>query len=98
MLIGLVKDMTNIDFGFTRSKVKVKRVLFVNMVYAHFLENYLSQSVYIKHADWSRWRHTPIDIEVTKSNVKFRRITFVKKIPLIILRTVYHRAFIYHML
>jgi len=98
MLSGLVKDMTNIDFGFTRSKVKVTRVIFVNMVSTHFLENYLSQSFYIKHADWSWWRHGPIHIEVTKSNVKFRRITFVQKIPLIILRTVSHRAFIFHTL
>jgi len=28
MLIGLGKDMTCIDFGFTRSKVKVTRALF----------------------------------------------------------------------
>jgi len=41
---------------------------------------------------------TPIDIEVTGSKFKFRRITFVKMIPLIILRTVYHIAFIFLML
>jgi len=42
---------------------------------------------------------TPIDIEVIREKVKVRRITFVKKwFPLIILRTVYHRGFIFHML
>jgi len=53
MLIGLKQDMASIDFGFTRSKVKVTRVLFVKSVSAHFLENYLSQSYHISHAGWS---------------------------------------------
>jgi len=51
MLIGLGKDMIPIDFGFTRSKVKVTRVLFVK-----------------------QW------------------------FPLIILRNIYHRAIIFHLL
>jgi len=29
MLFGLGRDMTPLDFGFTRSKVKVSRVIFV---------------------------------------------------------------------
>jgi len=42
---------------------------------------------------------THIDTELIRSKVKVRRITFVKKwFLLIILRTVYHRAFIFHML
>jgi len=38
----------------------------------------------------------PTDIEVIRSKAKVRRITFVTKwFPLIILRTGYHRAFIF---
>ena len=48
-------------FVFTRSKVKVTRVTVknVNMVSAHHLENYLSQSFHILHIDWSFLRHDP---------------------------------------
>ena len=59
MLIGLGEDMAPIDFEFTRSKGKVTSVTFFlkkkrkHMVFAHYLENNLSQSVYISHADWS---------------------------------------------
>ena len=59
MLIGLSQDMVSIDFGFTRSKVKVTRALFVKSGSAHFLENYLSQSYHISHVDWSWWKHDP---------------------------------------
>jgi len=42
----------SIDFGFTRSKVKVTRVTLVKkMVSTHYLENYLLQSFHISHAD-----------------------------------------------
>jgi len=48
MLIGLDEDKTSIDFGFPRSMVQVTRVTIVkknvNMVFAHDLEKYLSQS------------------------------------------------------
>jgi len=40
MLFGRGKDMTPIDFGFTKSKAKVTRVLFVS---AKFPDNYLSE-------------------------------------------------------
>jgi len=60
MLIGLGKDMTPINFEFPGSKVKVTRVVFVKvclsvdqMVSAHYLEIYISQSFYISYADWS---------------------------------------------
>ena len=45
--------MTAIDFGVTRSKVKVTVTLNVKMFAADFLENLLSQSLHISHIDWS---------------------------------------------
>jgi len=53
MLIGLGEDKTPFNFGLTRSKVKVTRVTFVEKVYSHYLENYLSQSSHMSHANWS---------------------------------------------
>ena len=57
VLIALSEGKTPIDCGFTRSKVKVLIVVFVtnnvNMVSASYLENCLTQSFYISHADWS---------------------------------------------
>jgi len=41
----------------------------------------------------------PFDIEVIRPKVKVRLITFVIKVFFLnILRTIYHRAFIFHML
>ena len=45
--------MTPIDFGVTRSKVKVTATLNVKMVSADYLENFISQSLYISHVGWS---------------------------------------------
>jgi len=55
MLIGLGENMTPIDFEFTRlrSRSQGSLVKDVNMVSTHYLENDLSQSFYILHADWS---------------------------------------------
>jgi len=36
MLIGLGEDMTSLDFGFTRLRVKIIRVLFVKYGYPSF--------------------------------------------------------------
>jgi len=58
VLIGLSEDKTFVDFGFTRSKSQGS--LFkknVNKVFANYLENCLSQSFQISHADWSWWGH-----------------------------------------
>jgi len=43
---------------------------------------------------------TPFDIMFFRSRIKVTRVTFVKKkwFPLIFLRTIYHRAFIFHVL
>jgi hypothetical protein len=46
--------MTPIDFGVTMSNVKVTGALNVNMVSAHYLESYLSQSLPISNTDWSK--------------------------------------------
>ena len=51
MLIGLGEDKNTIDFGFTRSKVKVIKVTFVKKFSTQYLENYLSYSFHISHAD-----------------------------------------------
>jgi len=67
MLIGLRGDMTPIDFTLLLLlfvvtlcwRSRSQRSL-VNMVFAHNLENYLSQSFYISHADWSWRRHDPV--------------------------------------
>jgi len=56
MLIGFGDAMTSYDFRFTRLKVKVTRVSckkYVHMLSDHYLENYLSHSFHISHADWS---------------------------------------------
>jgi len=54
MLIGLGEVMTLIDIVFTMLKVMVTRVTFVKnvtMVFAHYLETFLSQSLHILYAD-----------------------------------------------
>jgi hypothetical protein len=45
--------MSPIDFGVTRSKVKVTGFLNVKMISADYLENYALQSLHISHSDWS---------------------------------------------
>jgi len=53
MLISLGDDTTCIDFGFTRSNVKVTGVILVKQWFPLIiLKKYLSQSYYISHADW----------------------------------------------
>ena len=42
-----------------RSRSQWSLVKNVNMVSAHYHENYLSQSFNILYADWSWWRHDP---------------------------------------
>jgi len=68
------------------------------MVSTHYLEKYLSQSFYLPYADWSWWGHDPFLI---LDSLGFRSRTLVKLYTwflLIILRTIYHLAFIFHML
>jgi len=55
MLIGHGEDITPISFELTWSKGKLTRVTYVknyvNMVFAYYLENCLSQSFVISHPD-----------------------------------------------
>jgi hypothetical protein len=44
--------MTSIDFMVSRSEVKVTGALNVRMVSAHYLKNYLPQTLHISHIDW----------------------------------------------
>ena len=53
MLIGLYEDKNPIDFGFSRSKVKVTVFVYVKLVSAQYLENHLSQSLHISHGESS---------------------------------------------
>ena len=50
---GLYKDMIPIEFGLSRSKVKVTVLVYVKLVSIQYLENHLSQSLHISHGDRS---------------------------------------------
>ena len=56
MPIGLGKNKNPIDVGFTSLKVKVTRDT-LKKFSDHYIENFLSQSFHISHADWSRREH-----------------------------------------
>jgi len=68
------------------------------MVFAHFLEKYLSHNYYISHADWSWKALNPLGVGFTRLNVKVTRVKMYTWCLLIILRTIYHIAFIFQML
>ena len=53
MVAGLYEDMIPIDFGFSRSKVKVTVFVCVKLISAQYLENHLLQSLHISDVDWS---------------------------------------------
>ena len=59
MVIGLFEDMIPIDFGFSRSKVKITGFIYVKLVSAQYLENHLSQNLHISHGGWSVRGHDP---------------------------------------
>jgi len=68
------------------------------MFSAHYL-NYLSQSFHISHADWSWGEHVLYWFGFTRLKVKVTRDLFCKKmVSAHYLRSIYHRAFIFHML
>ena len=77
--------MTPIDFGVTRSKVKVTVNFHFKMVSANYPEYYISQSLYISH-----------DFELTRSkvtvtlNVEMVSVDYIE-------HYIYHRVFIFHM-
>jgi len=70
------------------------------MVYDHNRRNYFSQNFQIFHADWSWWGQEYIDFVFTRSKVKVTRtVSFCKKwFSVNFLRTIDHRAIIFHML
>ena len=53
MVIALYEDKIPVDFGFSRSKVKVAVFVFVKLVSVQYFENHLSQSLHISHGDCS---------------------------------------------
>jgi len=102
MLIGLDEDMNPTDFEFTRSKVKVTRVLFVkHSILLIILRNIYHRAIIfhmligfgdsMDHYDFGFIR---LKVKVTNVTRKSMYICFL----LIILRTICHIAFIFHML
>ena len=69
------------------------------MFFAHYLENYISQSFHISHAYLS-CRITCHVLVLGSLELRSRSQGFfcIKWFPLIFLRTVYYRAIIFHML
>jgi len=98
MLFGLVEDMTTIDFRYTRSKAKVTRVLFVKQWFAHYLEKIFitkllnSTCWLILVMPWPFWFW--IQRPRSQGSLKNMYTCFLINI----LRTIYHIAFIFHML
>ena len=91
--------MTPRDFGLTRSKVKVIVTLNVKMVSADYLEYYtcISQSSYVtcRLVMTSWW---PLLILGSLGQRSRSCLPWMLKwFPLIILKTIYHKVFIFHM-
>jgi len=99
MLIDVGAETNPIDFRFNWLKVTVKRVTCkkVNIFTNHYHENYLSQSFHILNADWSWWGDDTNWLSVNKVKGQGQKDHFwkIKRFLLIILRTVYQRAFIF---
>ena len=102
MLISLGKNMTPIDFGFTRSTVKVTRVFFVKQWFLLIILRNIYHRAVIFHmllglgnamTPYDFW-FTRFKVKVTRSLVKNMYTRFL----IIILRTIYHIAFIFYML
>jgi len=101
MLIGLGEDKNPIDFGITRSKIKIKRVTFVkkvNNVFHSVCE--ICHRAFIFHMLIGLGANmTCIDFGFTMSKVKVTMVLFcIKRFLLIFLITSYHRAMVFHLL
>jgi len=103
VLIGLGEGLTSTYFVFFMSKVKVTKVNFVKkcfplIVLIIFYHRAFICNVLIGLSE----DKTPIAFGFTRSKGKVTRVTFVKLCKhgfmLIILRTVCHKAFTFHML
>jgi len=82
MLIGLVEDMTNMNFGFTRLKVKSTRVTLKKM--QTWFPRIILRTIYPELFTFYMLIDfdedmTSIYIEIIRPKVKFRMITFVKE-------------------
>ena len=101
MQIGLGKHKISIDFGLTRSKVKVTLFLFVkklNMVSAQYLKKYLYNAFIFNMLIVLGEDMTCIDVVFTRTKVNVTSVFVKQWFLLIILRTFNHRAIIFHML
>jgi len=80
MLIGFGGGMTSIDFGFTMSKVEVKKSpLCKQWFHVIFLRTFCLRAIIFYMLNGFGGDMPPIDIKLIKSKVKVRRITFVKR-------------------
>jgi len=80
MLIGLREKMTLLILRSLGRRVRSQRWLLqknVDMVFAHYLENCLSQSFYISHDDWSWWEHNTWCFRLSRSKINVTWVTFV---------------------
>jgi len=103
VLIATSKGKNRIDFGFTRSKVKVTMVTCKNNVNMFLL--IIFRTVYPRAFIFYMLiglveGMIPLIFKFTRSTDKVTRVTFVKvcKHLLFILRTLDHRAFLFHIL
>ena len=95
----LVRTWPLLDFGSLGQMSRSQWSHCKKMVYVYYFENYLSQSFHILHADWT-WLWLDLYwFWVNKVKDKGHKGPFCKKwFPLIFLRSIYHRAIIFHML
>ena len=93
MQIGLDEDKNAIDFGFTRSKVKVTRVTFVKICFPHIFLRTICHKAFIFHMLIRLVEDmTNINFGFSRLKVKDTRVTCKKMqtwFPIIILRTIY---------
>jgi len=79
LLISLGEDMAPIDSGFTRSKVKVTRVLFVKQWFLLIiLKNIYHRAIIFHILIGLGDVMTPYNFGFTRLKVKVTRVTFVK--------------------
>jgi len=77
MLIGLGENMTCINFGLTRSEVKVTRVLFAKNISAHFLKNYYFTELYYYTCRRPWYGHVLLSLDTLGSRLRSQG-SFVK--------------------
>ena len=84
MLIDIDEDMTCIDFGFTRSKAKVTRVLFVKQWFLLIiLKNIYHRAIIFHMLIGLGEAMTPFDFGFTRFDVKVTKVTCKKNIHMV---------------